>query len=46
MLERAPARLVDDLFATERVELRNDVVAYFSANEETAQGSFVADSKA
>jgi hypothetical protein len=45
VLERASAWLINDLLSVDRVEFGNDIVAYFSAHEETAQGSFVADSE-
>jgi hypothetical protein len=36
MLERASTGLINNLLAAQRIEFRNDVVAYFSAYQETA----------
>jgi hypothetical protein len=45
MLERASAGLINNLLSLDRIELGYDIVAYFSAHQETAQRSFVADSE-
>ena len=45
MLKGAATRLVDDLLAIEGIQLGDDIVAWFSSNEQPAQGSCVADAE-
>lgn len=45
MLKSAAAGLIDHVFVGQRVELRNNVVSCFTADEKSAERSFIADSK-
>ena len=46
MLESAAAWLVDHVLPVEWVQFVDDVVAFFSSDQEASHGSFVADSEA
>lgn len=46
MLESAAAWLVDHILPVEWVQFVDDIVAFFSADQEASHGSFVADSEA
>jgi hypothetical protein len=45
VLESATTGLVDDVLVWERVQFGDDVVAFFAANEESTEGSWVTDSE-
>lgn len=45
MLERTSAWFVDDVFTGEGIQFGDYIVPFFASNQETAEGSCVADAK-